>query len=163
MMVGIFIIQISNSLSIACIVKSSPKYKLFYNILPSIINIAILYISLIIIRMIQAYSYEEFNKKIGNELVIAGLTIIIIMVYISLAEKLFVFSIIFFMFLIFLLKGIEMYLYSNMYFNFQQDIGIAIFCALLGMIIFTILHMAVYKRQISKYSQSAFFKEVYVD
>lgn len=157
----IFIVQLAYTLTVSGIVKSSPKYRQFYLGIPRLVNITgflISFLLLLIIKFIKADTIEDFMQYSGNEVASAGIMYMVTFIYIALAYKFFVISVIIFCGSCFGINILFNYITEIYNFTLVQGIGIAVLFVIIGLVLFEILERVTYKIQMSKFAQSAFLR-----
>lgn len=158
----LFIIQLAYTLTVSSIVKSSPKYRQFYFGVPRIINITgflISFILLLAVKFIKADNINDFIQYSGNEVAAAGIMYMITFLYMALAYKFFVISVIIFCISCVSINVLFNYITEIYNFTLMQGIGITVFFVITGLILFEILERVTYKIQMSKFAQSAFLRK----
>lgn len=157
----LFIIQLAYTLTISDIVKSSPKYRQFYLGVPRMVNIAgflISFLLLLTIKFIQADTIEDFIQYSGNEVAASGIMYMVVFLYIALAYKFFLISVVIFCGSCIFINVLFNYITEIYSFTLIQGIGIAVLFVIIGLILFEILERVTYKMQMSKFAQSAFLR-----
>lgn len=158
----IFIVQLAYTLTVSGIVKSSPKYRQFYLGIPRLVNITgflITFLLLLVIKFIQADTIADFMQHSGNEIASAGIMYMVTFLYIALAYKFFLISVIIFCGSCFGINILFNYITEIYNFTLVQGIAITIFFVIIGLILFEFIERAIYKMQMSKFAQSAFLRK----
>lgn len=158
----IFIVQLAYTLTVSGIVKSSPKYRQFYLGIPRLVNITgflITFLLLLVIKFIQADTIADFMQHSGNEIASAGIMYMVTFLYIALAYKFFLISVIIFCGSCFGINILFNYITEIYNFTLVQGIAITIFFVIIGLILFEVIERAIYKMQMSKFAQSAFLRK----
>lgn len=158
----IFIVQLAYTLTVSGIVKSSPKYRQFYLGIPRLVNITgflITFLLLLLIKFIQADTIADFMQHSGNEIASAGIMYMVTFLYIALAYKFFLISVIIFCGSCFGINILFNYITEIYNFTLVQGIAITIFFVIIGLILFEVIERAIYKMQMSKFAQSAFLRK----
>lgn len=158
----IFIVQLAYTLTVSGIVKSSPKYRQFYLGIPRLVNITgflITFLLLLLIKFIQADTIADFMQHSGNEIASAGIMYMVTFLYIALAYKFFLMSVIIFCGSCFGINILFNYITEIYNFTLVQGIAITIFFVIIGLILFEVIERAIYKMQMSKFAQSAFLRK----
>ena len=126
----IFIVQLAYTLTVSGIVKSSPKYRQFYLGIPRLVNITgflITFLLLLVIKFIQADTIADFMQHSGNEIASAGIMYMVTFLYIALAYKFFLISVIIFCGSCFGINILFNYITEIYNFTLVQGIAITIF------------------------------------
>lgn len=162
--IGILPVQMIYSLSVSNFVLTSPLRKKMQTSVPAVLAwscISFLYLGIALLRVFMALKLPERKSGICNELVLLGLVAMAIMLYMGIAYKYFVIS------LIFLFPIIYCMIYMGMWVNmnwlvFNQENASLILAAAIGLVCIGLgafgeylISLLLYKKPMSKMAQAA--------
>jgi len=160
----LFIIQIASSMEISGFIKSSPKFRMFYLGISRVTNIAgfIIYFAILVITgIIHEGSWEIYQQNAGNELAIAGIIYIIMVLYTSIVFKYLVVPSVM-LFIVFFIMGIvEFFIRQSFCLDILQGAAAATGCFVIGMLLSELARRALYTKQLSKYSIGRSLRKYY--
>ena len=163
LMVGpMCIVQSLATLEIANGVKASPFFSKVYKDFPKYINIIcimIIDIVYICVKLYQAKSNDEMTNSLGIEFFSCGILLIIAYVYIALSYRIFVVGTIICIPCMLTVMSMNMFGLKIIQLTTKQGILSMIVCSVVAIILYEILHRAVYKMPISRYSTGAFLRK----
>ena len=164
MCIGMLPVQMLYSLSASNLVLTSPIRKKLQTSVPAQLTwgcMTLLYLMIVLIRTVMTWNLPELRSSVCNDMVMLGLVAMIIMLYMGIAYKYFMIS------MIFLIPVI----YSSVYVGMQTDLRWGIFnqsnaslilatvmglvCIAAGAMGQYLLSLLLYKKPLSKMAQAA--------
>lgn len=162
--IGILPIQMLYSLSVSNLVLTSPVRKKLQTSVPAVLTwscMTFLYLATALVRGVMAWNLPEIRSSVCSELVVLGLVAMAMMLYLGMAYKYFVLSLLFLFPIIFISVNMGMPVELNWAVFSQGNaslilaVAVGLACIGVGAIGEYLISLLVYKRPMSKIAQAA--------
>ena len=162
--IGMLPVQMLYSLSVSNLVLTSPVRKKLQTSVPAVLTwscMTFLYLTTALVRAVMAWNLPEIRSGVCSELVVLGLVAMAMMLYLGIAYKYFVLSLLLLFPIIFISVNMGMPVELNWAVFSQGNVSlilaaaIGLACIGLGAIGEYFISLLVYKRPMSKMAQAA--------